>query len=103
MLGRLFLVLSLVFLFGFGQQGAAVHAISHLNDEQGESQQNKQSHHGTFCDKCAVFAALNSVVGTNQISFGLPAGVQALFIESGIHRLSAHTHHYAARAPPILV
>ena len=103
MLRRLFLALSLVFLFGFGQQGAAVHAISHLNDEQGKSQQDKQSRHGSFCDKCAVFAALDSAVGTDQISFGLPAGIQVLFIESGSHRSSTHTHHYAARAPPFLV
>jgi hypothetical protein len=103
MLRRLFLVLSLVLLFGLGQQGAAVHAISHLADGQSESQQDKKSHHLSFCDKCVAYAALGGVVGASHSVFRLPAGQRSLFFESETQHSSTHTHHYAARAPPILV
>jgi hypothetical protein len=104
MLRRLLLILSLVFLFGLSQQGAAVHAISHLADgQQSESQQDKKAHHLSFCDKCVAYAALDSVAGTNQIAFGSLDGHQVLFIASETQRLSTNTPYYAARAPPTLV
>jgi len=104
MLRRLFLVLSLVLLFGLGQQGAAVHAISHLADgPQRESQQDKKAHHLSFCDKCVAYAALDSVAGTNRVALSSLVGHQILFIAGETQNSFTHAHHYAARAPPILV
>jgi hypothetical protein len=104
MLRRLLLILSLIFLFGLGQQGAAVHAISHLADgQQRESQQDKKAHHLSFCDKCVAYAALDSVAGTDRIAFGSLDGHQLIFIAGETQRPFTHAHHYAARAPPILV
>ena len=103
MLHRLFLVISLALLFGLGQQGAAVHAISHLADsQQRESQQDQKSHHLTFCDQCAAYAALDSAVDADA-RHPLPVAVAAnLFIHGACHRPTGHTHYYTARAPPIL-
>lgn len=102
MLRRLLLILSLVFLFGLGQQGAAVHAISHFADERGESQQDKKAPHLSFCDKCMVYASLGNAVGSHHQVFAVSASHPAPFIESGIRRCSELTLHYAARAPPRL-
>lgn len=101
MLRRLFLVLSLVFLFGLGQQDALVHVISHY-DEQNQSQDDK-AHHASFCDKCVVYAALGSAVGASHLVFWPAAEHNAPFIENSTLRFALHTHHYAARAPPYLV
>lgn len=100
MFRRLFLVLSLALLFGLGQQGAAVHIISHFADEQNQSQQDSKAHHASFCDKCVVYASLGSAVGADHLAFGPLVDHQAHFIESGVLRFADHTHHYAARAPP---
>jgi hypothetical protein len=62
MLRRLLLIFSLISVFGLGQQGAAAHAISHWADEQNQSQQDKKDHHLSFCDKCVVYAALDSAL-----------------------------------------
>lgn len=103
MFRRLFLTLSLVFLFGLGQQGAAVHAISHFADEQGQSQPDNKAHHAAFCDKCVTYASLGSAIGSDSLAFIPQTDHQSHFIESGIRHFADHTHHYAARAPPSLV
>lgn len=100
MLRRFLLILSLALLFGLGQQGAAVHAISHFADAQSESQQDKKAPHLSFCDKCMVYASLGNAVGSHHQVFAAPAEHCAQFIESGIRRCSDPTLHYAARAPP---
>lgn len=102
MLRRLFLILSLALLFGLGQQGVAVHAISHLADEQQESPQDQKSHHLTFCDQCAAYAALDSAVGASAPGFAAQTVDPIHFSTGEIHRRSSHTRHYAARAPPLL-
>lgn len=102
MLRRLLLVFSLISVFGLGQQGAAVHAISHWADEQNQSQQNKKDHHLSFCDKCVVYAALDSAADSSPIAFDPQAALQTHFIAANKHRASRHLHHYAARAPPNL-
>ena len=103
MLRRLFLILTLALLFGLGQQGAAVHAISHLADAQGESQPDKKAPHLSFCDKCVVYASLGHALGTQHLVFAAPADHFAPFGESGMRRGADPVHHYAARAPPSLV
>lgn len=102
MLRRLFLVFTLAFLFGLGQQGAAVHAISHFAEEQGQTQDNKAAH-GSFCDKCVTYAALGSAVGVGHFSFVLPTAPQTPTSAASISRRADPTSSYAARAPPTLV
>jgi hypothetical protein len=70
MLHRLFLSFTLALLFGLGQQGAAVHAISHFADWQQDQEQPDKGQHQSTCDKCVVYAELGSAVGTQH--FVLP-------------------------------
>lgn len=103
MLRRLLLIFSLISMFGLGQQGAAVHAISHLADEQNQSQQDKKDHRLSFCDKCVVYAALDSAADSSTIAFDPQTALQTHFIAVDKPRTSRHLHHYAARAPPSLI
>ena len=103
MMRRLLLIVSLAMLFGLGQQGAAVHAISHLADQRQESQQhNKKSHQLSFCDQCAAYANLGSAIDAEVADFACLAGHSILSIAGAPLRLSGHNRHYSARAPPAL-
>jgi len=97
------LIVSFAFLFGLGQQGVVLHAISHFADEtQSESKQGKKSHHSSFCDKCMVYAALGSAAQVD-----VPVLV---LVEAGSIMIAGDTRHfrsvqkltYQARAPPLL-
>lgn len=103
MIHRLLLILSLVAMFGLGQQGVAAHAISHLADGQNESQQHdKQLPHSQSCEKCVVYAELGSAVASG---YALPVLLDQLhetLIDRDYNRASRHTFQYAARAPPAL-
>jgi hypothetical protein len=100
MLHRLLLTLSLVLLFGFGQQGAVTHAISHFSEQQ--SQQHDKNQHGSTCDKCVVYAELSSAVAGT--AFALPPASLAhqTPISHHTHATSALHLPYSARAPPFL-
>ena len=99
MLRRLILILSLITAFGLGQQGVAVHAISHLADEQSEQHKNAPAQ---ACEKCTVYAQLGSAAGVEYTLFLLDSEQQQSAFEHVIHRASQHTSQYAARAPPQL-
>jgi hypothetical protein len=102
MLRRLFLSFTLALLFGLGQQGAAVHAISHFADWQKAQQQPDKSQHGSVCDKCVVYAELGSAVGTQHATLPVPEhGYQCcdcLRPSAG----NSSSDPYSARAPPSL-
>jgi len=100
MLQRAVLAVLFVLLLVFGQQGAAVHAISHLADLQ--SQQQDQAPHSPACDECVVYAGLSS--GIPGAEFHLPALSQAFIPHPLPQPAGAATAHspYAARAPPTL-
>lgn len=103
MIRRLFFILSLVAMFGLGQQGVALHAISHLADGQNESQQRDKSlPHSQSCEKCGVYAELGSAVTSGYTLPVLPDQPHEILIERDINRASRQTFQYAARAPPIL-
>jgi hypothetical protein len=106
MIRRLFLVFTLAFLFAFGQQGAAVHALSHLADEQGQTQgsssPDNKATHAAFCDKCVTYASLGSAVGISHVVFAVTSDQQAVSAEDHIGHATDTTRHYAARAPPAL-
>lgn len=99
MLRRLLLILTLAFLFGLGQQGAAMHALSHYADLQ-EQQQDK-THSSAACDKCVVYAELAGAVPS--AAYVLPSGTQShVLFASQTFTTATPTHPaYAARAPPL--
>lgn len=101
MLRRLFLTITLALLFGLGQQGAAVHALSHVADWQDAPQQeDKGTPHNQVCDKCLVYAELAGAVGAG--SPFLPAA-DVRHVLADHRRYAAESfalHAYSARAPP---
>ena len=100
MLRRIFLALTLALLFGLGQQGAAMHAVTHLADAQ-EQQPDKQ-HNSSTCEQCVAYAKLTGAAPAAV--FFLPAiPAHPVFAESP--SVAANTLHrlaYTARAPPFL-
>lgn len=101
---RLLVFLLLAFALLFAQQGAAVHALSHLAELlPGHSQQDKQLPHSPACEKCVVYAGVGSAVAASGLNLP-PAAVAAAHLEfetSG--RLPHSVRHYLSRAPPFLV
>jgi hypothetical protein len=98
MLRRMFLILTLALLFGLGQQGSAMHAVSHLAEAQ-EQQQDKK--HNTPCEQCVTYAKLaNALAGTPVCLLPhLPAAC-ALAMEAAYAVDPLHLYAYPARAPP---
>ncbi|MEN6586680.1 MAG: hypothetical protein ABFE02_11630 [Sulfuricella sp.] len=101
---RLLSFLLLAFALLFAQQGAALHALSHLTEPlPGHSQQDKQLPHSPACEKCVVYAGIGSAVTASGLSLP-PAAMAAAHPEiepSG--RLPQSVRHYHSRAPPSLV
>ena len=99
MLRRLILTLTLVFLFGLGQQGAVVHQLSHLDDLSPSSQQQDKSAH-SVCDECLSHSVLAFALAATQFNptlaeyaFEPPVYLQA-------QPTSRTSTTYQARAPP---
>ncbi|HEU4709074.1 MAG TPA: hypothetical protein VFS17_07155 [Methylophilaceae bacterium] len=101
MLQRLILTVILAFLFGFSQQGAIVHEISHYADQAPLSQKKDSSSHGSVCEKCLSYGQLASALGVAYFSPALLANT----FEATQHYAAAHhaspEHAYSARAPPV--
>jgi hypothetical protein len=90
MLRRLILSFALAVMLAFGQQGAAVHEISHYADLAPSQQQ------------CLSYGKLTSAVGVSSFQPPSLAGDFALHaIEHASHD-SLTQLHYSARAPPSL-
>ena len=98
MLRRLFLTLTLALLFGLGQQGAAVHAISHLTEQQ----QRDKSDISPVCDKCVAYAQLGSALGSKTFSLPRLTAAHTPYAEQPVHVAAALHSSYQARAPPVL-
>ena len=100
MLRRMFLIVTLALLFGLGQQGAAMHAISHYADAQ-EQQQDKKTHSTAACEQCVAYAKLASAVPS--IAFVLPPSTGEYFAiaTQAVTVGPLHLLAYSARAPPI--
>lgn len=85
---RQLLFLLLAFTLLFAQQGAAIHALSHLGEAlASQSQQDKHLPHSPACDKCVVYAGAGSAVAASSLN--IPAG-------------TLHFRHIAASQPPLL-
>lgn len=100
MLRRLILSFALAVLFALGQQGAAVHEISHYADLAPSQPQQDKAPHTSACDQCLSYGKLSSAVTVGTIAPLALAGDFAL------HTREHHSHDsltrlpYAARAPP---
>lgn len=102
MFRRLILTLTLVFLFGLGQQGAIVHQLSHLDDLASSSHQQDKSAH-SVCDECLSHSVLAFALGVDSF--------KAIIATSGLEQppyLAAQPDSrtlttYQARAPPLFI
>ena len=100
---RPFLFLLLAFALLFAQQGAAVHALSHLAEPlASHSQQDKQLPHSPACEKCVVYAGVGSAVAASGLSLPPAATGVAHFAAEPGGRLPQPVRHYHSRAPPFL-
>jgi hypothetical protein len=100
MLRRLILSFALAVLFAFGQQGAAVHEISHYTDLAPSQQQQDKAPHTSACDQCLSYGKLANALGLTSFQPLAITGDFALHaIEHASHQ-SLTQLHYAARAPP---
>ena len=98
---RFFYTLLLALALLFAQQGAALHALSHLADGVPEhSQQEKHLPHSPACDKCVAYAGVGSAAFSAPFTFEgqFIAGILAATVYLLV--LSAPLHAYRSRAPP---
>lgn len=100
MLRRMFLIATLALLFGLGQQGAAVHAISHLADWQARQHDQTLPDADQSCEQCVAYAKLSAALGSPGLQPASPC--LALFSQPPARHSVAGTTAtgYAARAPP---
>jgi hypothetical protein len=100
MLRRLILSFALAVMFVFGQQGAAVHEISHYADLGPSHSQQDKAPHTSACDQCLSYGKLVSALAVSGFHAPAISGDFALHaIEHTSHdRLTQR--YYAARAPP---
>ena len=101
---RLLLSLWLAVALLFAQQGAALHALSHLADSvPAQSQQEKQLPHSPACDKCVVYAGVGSAAASSPPLFSASATTATLAAVLFLLFFSAPLRSYLSRAPPRLV
>lgn len=100
---RWLLHLAFAFALLFAQQGAALHALSHLAEgapAQSQSQQEKHLPHSPACDKCVAYAGMGSAAAPAPLAFDakIIAGTVAAAVL--FPAFSAPLHAYRSRAPP---
>jgi len=93
----------LAFLLLFAQQGAMLHAVSHLpGPAPAQSQPDKHLPHSQACDKCVVYAQLaGGVAATPLLVYGQHAAIVQATLLPASH-FSSLFHAYFSRAPPSL-
>jgi len=87
----------------FAQQGAALHALSHLGENlPAQSEQEKHLPHSPACDKCVVYAGVGSAAAAAPLVFAAQQG--AIILATALFALffSAPYRPYLSRAPPRL-
>lgn len=101
---RLLPFLLLAFALLFAQQGAAIHALSHLNGPQSNhSQQDKQLPHSPACDKCVVYAGVGAALASGAMAIPAAAAPTPRLAITPPVPLTQPARLYHARAPPSLV
>jgi hypothetical protein len=99
---RLLTLLLLATALVLGQQGAALHAFSHLT-EGVASQGEKQALHGGACDQCVAYAGLASALpAADVIPPALSAGPAAPCADAP-RPASPELRLSRARDPPVLL
>jgi len=100
---RFLLSLWLAFALLFAQQGAALHAMSHLADGVPEqSQQEKHLPYSPACDKCVVYAGIGSAALPSPPIFAAQETTVVLAAVVFLLFFSAPLRSYLSRAPPRL-
>ena len=100
---RLLLSLWLAFALLFAQQGAALHALSHLADSvPAQSQQEKHLPHSPACDKCVVYAGIGSAAPSSPPAFFAEETTVILAAALFLLFFPASFYSYLSRAPPRL-
>ena len=100
---RLLFSLWLAFALLFAQQGAALHALSHLADSvPAQSQQEKHLPHSSACDKCVVYAGIGSAAAPSPPVFATQKTTVILAAAFFLLFFSLSLRTYLSRAPPSL-
>lgn len=101
---RLLLFVLLAFAVLFAQQGAAMHALSHLSEPLSRhSEQDKQLPHSPACDKCVVYAGVGSALASSTLILPATVALAPHLTQTPPALLSPFARLYHARAPPALV
>ena len=101
MLQRFILHLSLVMLFALTQMGVAMHEISHLNDVNQHSEQDKSAPNHQ-CEQCIGHADLSNGLAFNTYDFAIIRSDSIAIISETSHFAHTQLHSYSARAPPVI-
>jgi len=100
---RLFFHALLALLLLLAQQGAALHALSHLTEiVPAHAGQDKNLPHSPVCDKCVAYAEIGGGVHSAPLVFH---AVDTRFVQSptACSEFSSRTlRAYSSRAPPCL-
>jgi len=101
MRSRLILFVCLAFALLFAQQGAALHALSHLADGvPNQSQQGKHLPHSPACDKCVVYASIGGAAPSSSLAFFAGETTVISAVVLFLLFFSAPLYSYFSRAPP---
>jgi hypothetical protein len=94
----------LAFLLLFAQQGAMLHALSHVpGPTPTQSQPDKQLPHSQACDKCVVYGQLaGSVAAAPLVIFEQQAAVALVAVLVATY-FPLFFRAYSSRAPPRFV
>jgi hypothetical protein len=97
MLRSVFLKTLLILALLFAQQGAVMHSIAHVLEEQAQDQ--SQPHH-QHCDLCAVYAQIGSAVGSSDIHFDFSSNFEETHLTFSDSFSFLALAAFEARAPP---
>jgi hypothetical protein len=100
MLQRIFLHLSLVFLFALTQLGVATHAISHLSESIQQQHQQDQNSHESQCGQCISYSHAADTHSAQAFSFDVTPVKHIVAAKKPVNTSSVSSSFYSARAPP---
>ena len=88
----------------FAQQGAALHALSHLAEgvpgAPAQSQQEKHLPHSLTCDQCIAYAGIGSAAVSSPLAFDGSNAVAILAATVFFLIFASPLRAYRSRAPP---
>ncbi len=100
MFSRIFLHFAVALLLLLGQQGASLHALSHLAEALGGTAQEKHLPHSPACEKCAAYAQTDAALPGTVLDLPARSLDAAAPLPSGTSVLATPGTPYATRAPP---